>query len=118
DLPKTGAPNAWKMKEELGNWIEKQQKDPSGGTTDAATLQQLDSRLFDADNPTTVMDLRRAQVAGKLSNRDFSMREGLIKERDSEPIKNPIFKAATDQAKALIEGTTPGERAIAGGKYA
>lgn len=114
----SNAPTAWKQKEELGNWIKHQQDNPKGGTTDAATAAQLDARLFDTDNPTTVMDLRRAQVAGKLSNQDFSMRQGLIKERDAAPIRDPMFKYATDQAKIAIEGVTPADKAYAGGKYA
>lgn len=105
DLPKTGAPNAWKMKEELGNWIEKQQKDPTGGSTDPAVRDDFNNRL----STLTTRELRLAQIPdaqhpnGRLSNKDFAAYEGFIKDRDTDPLANdPTFRYATEYAKEIF----------------
>lgn len=105
DLPKKfpNSPLAWEKKKELGEWIAHQQKTPNGGTTDPTTASALDARMFDPNNPTTEVDLRKAQVDGKLSNHDFAIRDGLVKARDAQPIKDPTFKTAMAAAKEIIE---------------
>lgn len=117
DLPKRfpNAPNAWQLKQEIGNRIEALQKNPKGVQDDPATVQAFGDRLMSANNPLTQSDLLRAH--DKLSNSTYDRLDKLIRQRDAMPT-TPQFKFATEQAKAQIEGGSPVEKLHAAGKFA
>ena len=85
--------------------------------SDPTTVDGLDGRMFSTDNPTTTVDILRAEADHKLSHQDAEVRRQLVNARDKEPITNEQFKFAMAGAKELIEGgqILKGEQA---GKYA
>lgn len=110
------APNAAETVRTLLNWGEAQQNKERKIVTDQATASSLDSRMF-TDDPTSKMDILKAEAAGKLTRADAEIRTKIIDQRDKVPA-DPQFKFAMDGAKELIEGRTAGERSMQSGKYA
>lgn len=82
--------------------------------TDAA----LTDRMFAEQNPTSELDIRKAEAAGNLDPKYGDTLLDIIHARDAQPIRNPIFKQATDMAKGLIEGPSATTALAASGKYA
>ncbi len=68
----------------------------------------LYTRLFDPTNPTTEIDLMRAQVEGKLATHDFAALHQLQKTLDETPLKGEVFKDTLAAAKASLTYTMPG----------
>lgn len=100
------APNAAETVKTYLDWAEGQQRlneKPQRIATDRATASSLDDRMFAADNPTTVLDIRKAENEHKLSTQDAQLRVQLIEARDKQPIQDPTFKSAMAAAKELIE---------------
>lgn len=98
------------------DWGESQMN-KSDHTTDPTVASTIDSRMFVPENPTTKMDVMRAEADKKMSSTDASLRMRIIDQRDKLPT-DPQFKFAMDGAKQLIDGRTPGERSMQAGKYA
>lgn len=100
----------------LFSWGEAQQS-KSDHMTDPATASAIDSRMWVPENPTTKLDIMKAETDKKLSRSDAEIRMKLIDQRDKMPT-DPQFKFAMDGAKELIEGRTSGEKSLQSGKYA
>lgn len=102
----------------LIDWGEHQQdRKAQPMTSDPAAASSLDARMFSADNPTSKMDILRAEADRKLTRADAEIRSKIIDQRDKMP-SDPMFKIAMDGAKQLIEGRTAGEKSLQSGKYA
>lgn len=110
------APTAAATVRTMLDWGESQMS-KSDHSTDPAVASTIDSRMFVPDNPTTKMDVMRAEADKKMSSADASLRMKIIDQRDKLPT-DPQFKFAMDGAKQLIDGRTPGERSMQAGKYA
>jgi hypothetical protein len=111
------APNAASTVQTLLSWGEAQQKKEIATASDPDTASVLTARMFDANNPTSEIDIRKAQVEHKLSNADAQPMIELVRTLQADPIKDQAFKYAADQAKAQIEGVLPGTKLMAAGKY-
>ncbi|HEX9213165.1 MAG TPA: hypothetical protein VF901_21870 [Bradyrhizobium sp.] len=79
---------------------------------DDATRQDLTNRLFDPDNPTTMLQIGLAVNDGKLSQRS-SKNLGAIVKAEETSIKDPVMKVTMGGAKQLL-GTDP----VGAGNYA
>src|SRR5882724_5722371 len=110
------APNAAETVRTLLTWGEAQQNKELRVVTDPATASSIDARMF-TDNPTSKMEILKAEAAGKLTRSDAEIRSKIIDQRDKLP-SDPQFKLAMDGAKELIEGRSPGEKSLQAGKYA
>ena len=110
------ATNAADTVRTMFSWGESQQS-KSDHMTDPATVSALDSRMWVSENPTTKLDVMKAEGEHKLSSSDAKIRMGLIDQRDKMPT-DPQYKFAMDGAKELIDGRTPGEKMMQSGKYA
>lgn len=110
------APSAAATARTMIDWGESQMN-KSDHATDPATASTIDARMFVPENPTTKMDIMRAEADKKMSSADASLRMKIIDQRDKLPT-DPQFKFAMDGAKQLIDGRTPGERSMQAGKYA
>jgi hypothetical protein len=110
------APNAAETYRTLTDWGQAQQNKERKVATDPAATSALDGNMF-TDNPTTKMDILKAEAAGKLTRSDAEIRSKIIDQRDKLPA-DPQFKFAMDGAKELIEGRSPGEKSLQAGKYA
>jgi hypothetical protein len=111
------APNAASTVQTLLSWGEAQQKKEIATVSDPDTASALTARMFDPNNPTSEIDIRKAQVEHKLSNADAQPMIELVRTLQADPIKDQAFKYAADQAKAQIEGVLPGTKLMAAGKY-
>jgi len=111
------APSAAATARTMLDWGESQQNKERKVATDAATVADIDARMFSTDNPITKMDILRAEATGKLTRSDGEIRAKIIDQRDKMP-SDPQFKLAMDGAKQLIEGRTAGEKQLQSGKYA
>lgn len=101
------APNAADTARTLLDWGQ-HQLEQKKIISDSATVSGLDDRMFAPDNPTTAIDILKAESAGKMSRQDGEIRMQLVRARDQEPIKDPLFKDAIAAAKGQIEMTVPG----------
>ncbi len=79
---------------------------------DTDTRQDLTNRLFDPDNPTTMLQIGLAVNDGKLSQRS-SRNLGAIVKAEETSIKDPVMKVTMGGAKQLL-GTDP----VGAGNYA
>lgn len=66
------------------------------------TVKGLTDRMFDPNNPTTVIDLMRARAKGELSDHTFTMMHGMVKEMEESPLKGPIYQDAMTAAKERL----------------
>ena len=100
------APNSTDTARTLLDWGQKQQQDKKANT-DPATASGLDDRMFASDNPTSPIDILKAEASGKLSRTDGDARLALVKARAMEnPIKDPLWKVAMAAAKSQIENNS------------
>jgi len=87
----------------LIDWGEHQQNVKAENVvSDGSTKQDLTDRLFDPSHPTTRIDLMKAQVAGKLSNNDFTSMERLVTELETSPLKGPVWQDTADAVKGEL----------------
>lgn len=98
------APNAIETAKTLLDWGEAQQKEPKGGVSDPGVLADLSSRLFSPDNPTTEIQLMKAQVdatQGKpgISKENFAPMLELVKALQETPIRDPAVKDTMQAVK-------------------
>lgn len=100
------APNAASVAKTMIDWGESQQKERPA-VTDQATVTALDSRMFADGNPTTEIDVLRAEADGKLSRQDGQVRLQLIKQRDQMPY-NPALKSDRNEFFKRYAGTIDG----------
>lgn len=96
------APQAIETAKTLLDWGERQQ---SGAkvTTDPATAGMLDDRMFDQEDPTSAIDILKAEAAGKLSRQDGEIRLQLAKARDAAGNPDPALTNALREARSYIE---------------
>lgn len=92
------APSAAATARTMLDWGESQQNKERKVADDPVTLRTLSDRLFDPTNPTTELDLMRAQTDGKLSDHSFQQLRGMVKEMQATPLKGPVFQ---DTMKAV-----------------
>ena len=111
------APNAVETLHTMFNWGHAMQNQERKVATDPATASALDANIFSSDKPTSLTDIQKAEIAGKMSRADAQLRTEIINQRDKMP-SDPQFKLAMDGAKELIEGRSPGEKSLQAGKYA
>jgi hypothetical protein len=111
------APNAAETVRTMLSWGEAQQNKERKVVTDPAAASAIDTNMFASDNPTSNMDILKAEAAGKLTRADAEIRIKIIDQRDKMPA-DPQFKLAMDGAKELIEGRSAGEKSLQAGKYA
>jgi hypothetical protein len=91
------------------SWGEHQQAQKAETViTDPATKERLYSGLFDTTKPTSLIDLQRAQVEGKISARDYAGLHQLWSTLQETPLKHDGFKETMDAAKAALTYTMPG----------
>jgi hypothetical protein len=76
--------------------------------SDPVVTKDLDDRLFSADNPTTRIDLMKAQIAGKLSDHDFNVRSKLITELEDRPLKGPVWQSTMKAVESELVVNVPG----------
>jgi len=84
----------------LESMAEKQARG-AGAKDDPATVDDLTNRLFDPDNPTTVLQIAVARNDGNLSPKKASNLAGIVKAQDAE-LKEPKFRAAISAAKGQL----------------
>jgi len=111
------APNSTDTARTLLDWGQQQQRQEQKVVTNPQTASGLDDRMFAPDNPTSHMDILKAEAAGKLSRQDGQIRMEIAKERDEHPIRDPLFKDAIAAAKDQIEISMPGAGKIGGEKF-
>ncbi len=111
------APSAAATVRTMIDWAESQQNKDRKVATDPVAASTLDGKMFASENPTSKMDILKAEAAGKLTRADAEIRTKIIDQRDKVPT-DPQFKFAMDGAKELIEGRTAGEKSMQSGKYA
>lgn len=87
----------------LINWGEAQLRERKETVqTDPATKKSLYDGLFSTDNPTTEVALMKAQIAGKLSNQDFSQLHQLQKTLEEKPLKGPLYQGTMEAVKGML----------------
>lgn len=111
------APSAAATVRTMLDWGESQLNKERKPVTDPMVASSIDAKMFTSDNPTTKMDILKAEAAGKLTRADAEIRTKIIDQRDKLP-SDPQFKLAMDGAKELIEGRSAGEKSLQAGKYA
>ena len=93
----------------LIDWGEHQQNLKAEPTvSDPQVKKDLTDRLFDPNNPTTRVDLMKAQVAGKLSDHDFTSMERLTTELATAPLKGPVWQDTMAAVKNELIVSIPG----------
>jgi hypothetical protein len=76
--------------------------------SDPGVKKDLTDRLFDPDHPTSRVDLMKAQVAGKLSNHDFTSMERLVTELETAPLKGAVWQSTMAAVKDSLIVNVPG----------
>lgn len=92
----------------LLNWGQHQQGLKDGIKSNPGVKQDLVDRMFDTDNPTTELDLMRAQMKEDLSKDDFATLHHTVKLLEESPLKGPIWKDTMDAVKANLIVAIPG----------
>jgi hypothetical protein len=88
------------------DWGEAQQK-PRPTVSDQSTVTGLDSRMFADSNPTSAIDIYKAEAADKLSRQDAEVRLNLVKQREAMPDDPPLKSDRTEFFKRYA-GTIDG----------
>lgn len=95
----------------LTRMVDKQNR-VKASSDDPATRQDLTDRLFDQDNPTTMLQIALQVNDGRLSPRSAKNLGAIVKAEDTS-LKDPILKDTMKGAHALL-GTDP----VGSGNYA
>jgi hypothetical protein len=103
------APNSGTVAKTLLDWGEHQQnlKD-SAIRSDPTVKQDFVDRMFTTDNPTSEIELMRAQVKGQLSKDDFTSMHQMVKTLQESPLKGPVWKDTMDAVKSDLIVSVPG----------
>jgi len=107
------APTAAETVRTMFSWGESQQNKAAKIVDDPQVKQQLTDRLFDSENPTSRLDLMKAQAAGKLSNASFQSMQRIVTELEKTPLRGDVWKSTTAALrdrlirKDLPEGNDP-----------
>lgn len=105
------APSAATVVHTAITWGEHQQNQKAQATiSDPQVKADLYTRISDPQNPTTEIDLMKANVEGKLSSHDFSAMHGLQKAVQNSDLKTEAFKDTLAAAKASLTYSMPGIR--------
>jgi hypothetical protein len=114
------APSAAATARTMLDWGESQQNKETKVATDPLVKAALTDRMFDADHPTTTLDLMKAQTAGKLNDHDFNALKGMVDELEHTPLKGEIWKNTVTALKdRMIRTDLPeGRDAIGAANYA
>lgn len=93
----------------LIDWGEHQQNLKAQPTvSDPATRQDLTDRMFDPNKPTTTRDLMQAQIAGKISDHDFTVMHRLVTELQTTPLTGPVWQTTAAAVKDALIVSVPG----------
>lgn len=104
-----GAPSAATTARTLLDWGEHQQNvKASPIVSDPVVRQGLVDRMFATDNPTTTVDIMRAEVQGKLSKDDSASMRRLVGELEQSPLKGDVWKSTMAAAKDQLIVQVPG----------
>lgn len=95
------APSAAATARTMLDWGETQQN-KAAKVSDPTARSDLTDRMFDPNNPTTQLDLMKAQTAGKLSDHDFNTMNRMVTELQQTPLKGDIWKSTTTAVKARL----------------
>ena len=91
------------------NWVQHQQQERKQVvTSNPSVLKDIDDGLFSATKPTTLIDLMKAQIAGNLSDHDYSVRERLIKTLEDRPLKGPVWHDTMKAVESQLVVNVPG----------
>jgi len=103
------APSASATVHSAITWGEHQQNQKAQVTvSDPQVKSKLYEGLFDPTNPTTEVDLMRANVENKLSTHDFAAMHGLQKTLEETPLKGEVMKDTLAAVKASLTYSMPG----------
>lgn len=105
----------------LIDWGEHQQNlKAQPQVSDPTVKQDLTDRMFSADKPTTTRDLMRAQIAGKISEHDFSVMHRMVQELEKSPLTGPVWQDTVEAVKSelILSGVgLPGKDITGVGNY-
>lgn len=96
------APSAIETAKTMIDWGERQSK-PGKTVSDPAIMSGLDDRMFAQEDPTTAIDVLKAEAAGKLTRQDGEIRLQLIKAREAQGNPDPTLTDALRKARDFIE---------------
>ena len=102
------APSAASTVRTMLDWGESQQNKEKKAVDDPTTVKGLTDKLFDPSNPTTQIDLMRAQTQGKLSDHTFTQLGGMVKQLQETPLKGPIYQDTMKAAHGTLVLNVPG----------
>lgn len=100
------APNGATVAKTMIDWGEAQQKKQTT-FSDQAVVTDLDARMFSESNPTSEIEVLRAEADGKLTRADGQVRLQLIKQRQDMPY-NPALKNDRSEFFKRYAGTIDG----------
>jgi hypothetical protein len=115
------APNAAATVQTMFNWGESQQGKGAKPEDDPVVKSDLMTRMFDADKPTTTLDLMKARADGKISDHTFQTYHGLVQELEQSPLKGPVWHDTIEAVKSelvLSNVGLPGKDITGEGNYA
>jgi hypothetical protein len=93
----------------LIDWGEHQQNlKAQPQVSDPTTRQDLTDRMFDPNKPTTTRDLMQAQIAGKISDHDFTVMHRLVTELQTTPLTGPVWQTTAAAVKDALIVSVPG----------
>jgi hypothetical protein len=95
----------------LDNAVKKAARAPAT-KDDPDVVMDLTNRLFDPDNPTTMMDLTLAKLNGKITKVSAGNIAGVVREQ-SKWLHDPDMKAATSGLRTIMGAGDP----VGAGKY-
>jgi hypothetical protein len=101
------SPQAIETAKTLLDWGERQSR-PEKITSDPAVMSELDNRMFAQEDPTSNLDILKAEAAGKISRQDGAIRLELVKAREATGNPDPVLQDALRNARNMIEPTILG----------
>lgn len=102
------APSAASTVRTMLDWAESQQNRETRHVDDPAIVKGLTDRMFDPANPTTEIDLMRAQTQGKLSDHTYTQLGGMVKQLQETPLKGPIYQDTMKAVHGSLVLNVPG----------
>ena len=77
--------------------------------SDKAALRDVDARMFDVNNPTTMRELKTLYGTNQMSESDFTRRSGLVTELEKGPFTDPIYKHGLDAVGNMFGNSEKGK---------
>lgn len=103
------APNAATVAKTYLDWGQSKQRERNEPVvSDPGVRKDLMDRMFSADNPTTRVDILRAEADHKLSAHDATSMHELTTELEQSPLKGPMWEDTMKAAHAALTYSMPG----------